>query len=322
MHIIINNYKDIYLNLALEEYLLRNRIEDICMLWQSEEAVVAGKHQNIMAEVNHAFIKKEKILPARRISGGGTVVHGEGNLNYTFIMNGEAGRLINFPFFITPVVEFLETLGISAKIGKRNDIVIDGIKISGNAEHVYRNRVLHHGTLLFNADIDRTVECLKVKPGQYNDKAVQSYHSEIGNISEFLTNNISFDEFVLKLNGFLLSHFKGATVYDLTTREWSEVRRLKESKYATPEWIFGYSPPFEANCTLHLPEGEAELVIKVTKNKIESLSTSAGRELQLLDCLNGALSGIDFSVASLERALARSGIDEGIREQLLQAFFR
>lgn len=142
---------DPYFNLAAEEYFLKNFQEDFFMLWRSWPSVVVGKHQNALAEINHEFVRLHQIPVARRLSGGGTVFHDPGNVNFTFIRNVANISEVNFKIFTIPVIEALKKLGVEAYTTGRNDLLIDGKKISGNAEHVHRNRVLHHGTLLFDS---------------------------------------------------------------------------------------------------------------------------------------------------------------------------
>ena len=136
MYCIISDTRDPYFNLATEEYLMKHSEEDIFLLWQSELCVVVGKHQNTYAEINYPFIREHNIKVARRLSGGGTVFHDRGNLNFTFIRNGEPGKLVDFRRFVSPVIEMLQQLNVHAVMGGKNDILVDGKKISGNAEHV------------------------------------------------------------------------------------------------------------------------------------------------------------------------------------------
>ena len=145
---------DVYSHLAAEEYLLKNRQENILMLWQSHKAVVCGKHQNLCAEVNYGFCRENGIDTARRLSGGGTVFHDLGNLNFTFIHALDQGleKAVQFRRFLDPVMQCLQTLDLDVTYSGRNDLLLNGLKISGNAEHVDQKnkRVLHHGTLLFD----------------------------------------------------------------------------------------------------------------------------------------------------------------------------
>ena len=144
-----------YFNLACEEYLLKNVDDEVFMLWRNEPAIIVGKHQNTLAEINTEYVKDQGIKVVRRLTGGGAVFHDLGNLNFTFIkfipLNGD--QIIDFQKHTRPILDILLKLGINAKFEGRNDLTIDGKKFSGNAEHVHKHKVLHHGTLLFSAKL-------------------------------------------------------------------------------------------------------------------------------------------------------------------------
>ncbi len=154
------------------------------MLWQNLPSIILGKHQNTLAEINYSFVKENNIPVVRRISGGGTVFHDLGNLNFTFISSGEKEKLVNFRKFTQPIIEVLNHMGIPACFEGKNDLRVNGLKISGNAEHVYRNKVLHHGTLLFSADLNYLNQAIKSVPERFKDKAVQSVRSKVANITD------------------------------------------------------------------------------------------------------------------------------------------
>lgn len=234
---------DPYFCLAAEEYLLKNFSEDIFMLWQSERAVVVGKHQNLLAEINYPFVRENNIALCRRISGGGTVFHDVGNVNFTFIKNVKSPAEISFKMFTAPVVEALAKLGITATTSGRNDLLIDGLKISGNAEHVYKNRVLHHGTLLFDSDLKNLGQAIKVAPGKYESKAVQSNRSPVANISQFLKTPMAIGEFIQFLLEFQLEKL-GNNFYNLTENDIQSIEKLSTEKFKTWDWNFGYSPKY------------------------------------------------------------------------------
>lgn len=234
---------DPYFCLAAEEYLLKNFTDDIFMLWQSENAVVVGKHQNAAAEINHRFVHENNIAVCRRISGGGTVFHDAGNVNFTFIKNVKSPAEISFKQFTAPVVEALAKLGIEATTSGRNDLLINGLKISGNAEHVYKNRVLHHGTLLFNSDLEKLGQAIKVTPGKYEGKAVQSNRSPVANISHFLKTPMRKEEFMRFLLDVQLENPENK-MYVFSENDISSTETLATEKFRTWEWNFGYSPKY------------------------------------------------------------------------------
>ena len=154
MLILDSPYTDPRYNIAAEEYLLKETGEDYAFFYINEPSIIIGKHQNAYAEVNLDYVRQNHIKVIRRISGGGTVWHDRGNLNFSFILKGEEGKQVNFRGYAQPVVDFLDELGVEASFGPRNEILVGDLKISGNAEHIHRKRVLHHGTLLFDSDLD------------------------------------------------------------------------------------------------------------------------------------------------------------------------
>jgi len=243
MHCIHLKNTDPYFCLAAEEYLLKNFSEDIFMLWQSENAVVVGKHQNLLGEINYPFVRKNNIAICRRISGGGTVFHDSGNVNFSFIKNVKSPAEISFKQFTAPVVEALAKLGITATTSGRNDLLIDGFKISGNAEHVYKNRVLHHGTLLFDSDLKNLGQAIKVTPGKYESKAVQSNRSPVANILQFLKTPMTTGEFMQFLLEVQLENPEN-NLYHLNENDIQTIEKLSEEKFKTWEWNFGYSPKY------------------------------------------------------------------------------
>ncbi len=235
--------RDPYFCLAAEEYSMKNFSEDVFMLWQSEDTVVVGKHQNALAEINYPYVHKNNIKVARRISGGGTVFHDKGNVNFCFIQNVDSPSEISFRRFVEPILDALSKLGINAVTSGRNDLLIEGKKISGNAEHIFKNRVLHHGTLLFNSSLNKLGQSIKVTPGKFQGKAVQSNRSEVTNILPFLKNKLTINEF----NSFLMNYQigrPGSSSYAFDEREKLAIQKLADEKFTTWEWNFGYSPKY------------------------------------------------------------------------------
>lgn len=256
--------------LAAEEYLLKNFDEDIFMLWQSENAVVVGKHQNLLAEINYPFVRENNITIARRISGGGTVFHDAGNVNFSFIKNVKSPAEISFKMFTLPVVDALAKLGVTATTSGRNDLLIDGLKISGNAEHIYKNRVLHHGTLLFNSDLKNLGQAIKVVPGKYESKAVQSNRSPVANISQFLKEKMSVAEFIQFLLGVQLEK-PDNVFYELNEIKIQKIELLVQEKFKTWEWNFGYSPKYSFKNEVEINGKMLEVELLVERGRMSDL---------------------------------------------------
>ncbi len=265
---------DPYFNLAAEEYFLKNFQEDFFMLWRSRPSVVVGKHQNALAEINHEFVRENQIPVARRLSGGGTVFHDPGNVNFTFIRNVTNISDVNFKVFTVPVVEALKKLGVEAYTTGRNDLLIDGKKISGNAEHVHRNRVLHHGTLLFDSHLEALKGALKVDLSKFEDKAVQSNRSEVTNIANNLPKAISVGEFTDFLFHEISQNYTEFQVYEPTAADITAIEKLSIEKYQTWDWIFGYSPRYRFTNKLETENGEIQISLLVEKGRITEVSLS------------------------------------------------
>jgi lipoate-protein ligase A len=295
--------KDPYSNLAAEEYFLKNFQEDFFMLWRSEPSVVVGKHQNALAEINHKFVRENHIPVARRLSGGGTVFHDPGNVNFTFIRNVTNISEVNFKVFTIPVVEALRKLGIVAYTTGRNDLLIDGKKISGNAEHVHGNKVLHHGTLLFNSRLDALKGTLKVDLSKFEDKAVQSNRSEVTNISDYLTNPISVEEFTNFLFYEISQNYSEFLVYKLTPEDLAAIKKLSEEKYQTWDWIFGYSPKYLFSNKLEAAEGEIQTSIWVEKGIMTEISITGAIPSEQIKKITAALVGCRHDYEAVNLAL-------------------
>jgi lipoate-protein ligase A len=244
MLLINNSSTNPYFNIALEEYLLKNTDQDIFMLYVDEPSVIVGKHQNTLAEVNIRFALENDIKVVRRISGGGTVYHDLGNLNFCFIANGHEGHLVDFKKFTAPIMEVLSQIGLDVKLEGKNDLRVEGLKISGNAEHVLKNRVLHHGTLLVNADLQSLSGILKVETGKYTDNAVKSIRSKVANINNLLSKQIKVED--LKTQIFEhISKLHSTKLYELTEHDIFETEKLVETKFSQWNWNFAYSPRYE-----------------------------------------------------------------------------
>lgn len=268
-----NNSKNPYFNLALEEYLLKyfDSDQDIFMLWQNEPAVIIGRNQNTIEEINAKYIKDHQIHVVRRLSGGGAVYHDHGNLNFTFIIRGQRTSSENFEIFTKPVIQALAKFGIQAQFTGRNDIVIDGKKFSGNAQYYFRDDLLHHGTILFDSELSVVQDALNVTQDKIESKGVKSVKSRVTNISPYLPEKISVEEFKEALLNYI---FEDANLkpneYVLTDEDLQAVEELMKERYMTWEWTYGESPKFNIQKSKRFAGGKIDVRLGIDKGYIEN----------------------------------------------------
>lgn len=216
---ILNSNTDPYFNLATEKYLLKNSSQDIFMVWQNEPSVIIGKHQDVNAEVNRDFARENQIKIARRISGGGAVYHDLGNVNLTFI---ERHSKYNFSKYPVMIIDFLNTLGINATQDKRLGLEINGLKISGSAQYVYKDISLFHATLLFSSNLMMLENVLLKSKNSTKMKFVKSVNSPVTNICEHLKIPMLIGDFKKKI----MSHFPGES-YTFDKKDLASIEQLK-----------------------------------------------------------------------------------------------
>jgi len=259
-----------YYNLAFEEYVLANRRDgDYLMLWQNDNTIVVGQNQNAEAEINRPFVEAHNINVVRRSTGGGTVYHDLGNLNYSFITDAGDTAELSMQCFTAPVVAALRQLGLDAEASGRNDILIEGKKVSGTAQRVMRGRILHHGTLLFDSDPDMVSGALQVDPEKFRSKGTKSVRSRVGNIRTFLKEDMDLPAFWAYLKEALARD--GMTADALTAEELTAVSDLEQTKYATWEWNFGRSPKYDFTRKRRFDGGSVEAGVQVEHGCIAAI---------------------------------------------------
>lgn len=270
MLLINNTNTNAYFNLAMEEYFLKNTNEDIFLLWQNENSIIVGKNQNTLSEINYDYVKENNIKVVRRLSGGGAVFHDLGNINFTFISCND-NSFSDFKKFTMPIVEALKELNVHAEFSGRNDLLIDGQKFSGNAQYNYKNKVMHHGTLLFSSEINDLSNALKVKPSKFQGKSVKSVKSRVTNISSHLDKDMTVLEFKDYLMDFINKRDENSHFYELNDKDIESINKLVEEKYSTWEWNFGYSPKYSLNNELKYPGGNVEFSLDVHDGLIKDI---------------------------------------------------
>lgn len=270
MLLIYNEKTNPYFNLAMEEYFLKNFDEDMFILWRNESSVIVGKNQNTLSEINLDYIKENSIPVVRRLSGGGAVFHDLGNINFTFIANNN-DNFSDFKRFTTPIIELLKSLDINAEFSGRNDLLIDGYKFSGNAQYNYKNKVMHHGTLLFSSKISNLSNALNVKPIKFEGKSVKSVKSRVTNISEHLKEAMDILEFKDLIMNYLSKTNIDNKSYTLSDLDVHNINKLVDEKYSTWDWNFGHSPKYSLYNELKYPGGNIEFNLNVEKGIIRGI---------------------------------------------------
>lgn len=318
---IFNKSNEPFFNMATEEYLFKKFNDDIFMLWRNDNAIIVGKHQNTLAEINVDYVKEKNIKVVRRLSGGGAVFHDLGNLNFTFIMNSGDGLPVDFRKYTEPILEVLNKLDIPAKFEGRNDLTIDGKKFSGNAMHVVRNRVLQHGTLLFASEMKDLSEALKVNPLKYQDKSVKSVRSRVTNISEHLHQQLSLDDFTDMIMNHIMTKYDDSTLYELSDQDKVEIQKLALEKYSTWEWNFGYQAKYDFSKGIKTSGGNIEINLNVIDGNITNCKIYGDyfNNLETED-FEKLLIGIRHEESSIKDALKNVSIEDYFRGVELDEF--
>lgn len=298
-------------NLAFEEYVLLHKTEgDYLLLWQNDNAVIIGRNQNSEEEIDRAFVEAHGVKVVRRITGGGAVYHDLGNLNYSFITDcGEFGHAA-MAAFTGPVVEALRGLGLNAEASGRNDITVDGRKVSGTAQRVQGGRILFHGTLLFDSDPEMVAGALRTDPAKFRSKSTKSVKSRVGNIRDFLSEKMSMEAFWGYLKETLLQGDFEEKFLD--KEELANVNALKTEKYDAWSWNFGHSPRFDRKVKKAFPGGILETGISVDRGGLISAVSFRGDFLSRREVgeIEAALTGCRYEKEEIRKVLEAFPLSE------------
>ncbi|MEO8666129.1 MAG: lipoate--protein ligase [Ignavibacteria bacterium] len=267
------NISDASVNLALEEYCVRNldMTNDYLLFYINAPSIIIGKHQNTIEEINQDYVNEKNIRVVRRISGGGAVYHDEGNLNFSFMTRHSQQSIHNFRLFTDPVIRVLQELGVNAVINGRNDITVNDRKISGNAQFTDTRSMFSHGTLLFDSNLNDVVNALNVKMEKIESKGIKSVRSRVANIKEFIPYKMTIAEFRSALIRSIFKNDSAEMVYRLSEEEWKKVYKLSEEKYRSWEWTYGRSPEFNIQRKNRFDFGQIDARINVKDGLIESI---------------------------------------------------
>ncbi|KQL18604.1 lipoate--protein ligase [Cytobacillus solani] len=294
------------INLAIEEYALKNLDINVTYLlfYINEPSIIIGKNQNTIEEINTEYVEGNGIHVVRRLSGGGAVYHDLGNLNFSFITKDDGESFHNFRKFTEPVVDALRKLGVNAELSGRNDLTVEGRKISGNAQFSTKGRMFSHGTLMLDSEIDSVVSALKVKKDKIESKGIKSIRSRVANISEFLKEKITIEEFRALLLENIFGGKDQIEEYILTDEDWEKIHQLSKERYQNWDWNYGKSPKFNLQHSHRFPVGGIDIRLDVDKGKVENCKIY-GDFFGVGDVsdIENKLIGVRYEKAELEKAL-------------------
>ncbi|WP_271014903.1 lipoate--protein ligase [Streptococcus agalactiae] len=273
MKYIVNTSNDPAYNVALEAYAFQKLtdIDEIFILWINEPAIIIGRHQNTIQEINKEFIDKNGIHVVRRLSGGGAVYHDLNNLNYTIISNNTQEGAFDFQTFSKPVIDTLAKLGVKAEFTGRNDLEINGQKFAGNAQAYYKGRMMHHGCLLFDVDMSVLGQALKVSKDKIESKGIKSVRARVTNIVDHLSDKITVQEFSDAILAQVKEEYPEMDEYVLSDAELSEIQAMRDNQFATWDWTYGKAPEYTIERGVRYPAGKITTYANVENSTIKSV---------------------------------------------------
>ncbi len=314
---VVNDNNSCFFNHAAEEYLMEKFDEEVFMLWINEPSILIGKNQNPMAEVNYDYIRENNIQLVRRLSGGGTVYNDHGNINFTFITTREDKKeklSQGFEKFAMPVVNALRSLGVEAEFSGRNDITVKAKKISGNAQYCQRDKLLHHGTILFDCDMSKLSLALKSRPIKFKDKGVKSVGSRVTNILEHLDQPMSLEEFKEYLKDYIINSHEIKTIYEFTREDIGEIEEIAKGRFNTWQWNYGKTPKYTYSNEVKYPCGLVEYNLNIKNGFIQQISINGDffgdKQIEKLESL---LIASKFNREDIEGILLKIDIGDYIK---------
>lgn len=314
---VINNSNNPYFNHAAEEYLLNHFEDEVFMLWINKPAILIGRNQNTISEINTNYVESNDIDIVRRLSGGGAVFNDLGNINFTFITYkniSKTSKNNGFERFAYPVIHALKFLNIEAEFTGRNDITINNKKISGNAQYSHKDKLLHHGTLLYDCNLDNLSKALKSKPLKFKDKAIKSVASRVTNISSHLDEKIDLLDFKNFFMNFVIKTNDIKEIYEFTNEDIKIIEEIMNSRFKTWEWNYSKSIDYSYKNAVKYPSGSIEYHLNVNNGIINNISLHGDffGEKDIKE-LESKLIGVRHRFNNLEKALDKIIMDEYIQ---------
>ena len=323
MRYIKNPSTNPYYNMAFDEYCLESlpMDEPVFYLWQTRPAVIVGFNQEVNTEVNLDYLKENGIDLVRRVTGGGAVYHDLGNLNYTIVGRSENLER-DYPEYASIMAKALQSLGVPATLSGRNDILVEGRKVSGFAKRVCKNRLMVHGTLMYNVDVDVLTKVLNPSNTKLQSKGIASVRSRVANLCDYLPEIPNIQTFSNRLEE-ILSCNNADTEYQLSDTDLANIQLLTDKKFATWEWNYGRSPKATLTHSSRLACGTVEIHLTLTENRISSCRFGGDflGNLPATD-LESALIEVIYDTENIEKRLSSFIIsdyfDEATVEELVK----
>ena len=312
MRYLLNNSTDPYFNMALDEFCLENLVldEPYFYLWRNRPSVIIGLNQNAYSEVNLGYLNANGITLARRVTGGGAVYHDLQNLNYTIVgWQAANDTAITGPAVI---VEALRQLGVPAELTGRNDIFVEGRKVSGYARRVSKRQEIIHGTLMYDVDLDTLTHVLDTPESKLNAKGIGSVKSRVANLKDYLSGFNSLDEVQAALQDILAS---GDYKMELTENQLAEIRRMADEKFSTWDFVYGRSRQADLFRSAKLPCGTVEAAIILDRGLITGISFSGDFLFdEPVEGLAAELVGCRFEHDALASVLGKTDVSRFFRD--------
>ena len=318
MKFLRNSETDPYYNMAFDEYCLENLAidEPVFYLWQNQPAVIVGLNQEVNTEVNLDYLRQNNIVLARRVSGGGAVYHDWGNLNYTIVGRSEDLER-DYPEYAGLMMQALRKLGVQAELSGRNDILVEGKKVSGFAKRVSKNRLMVHGTLMYDVNLDVLTQSLNPPATKLQTKGIASVRSRVTNLREHLPEIKDIQDFKNRLEKALSNDYADEE-YKLLVSEIEDIRTLANEKFGRWDWIYGRSPRATLTHSARLSCGNIEIHLTLNENRIASCRFGGDfiGNLPTSD-IEMRLIGVSYDVLSIEKCLSEIEVSDyfdGVKE--------
>lgn len=314
---VINNNNSCFFNHAAEKYLMNNFDDEVFMLWVNKPSILIGRNQNTLTEINYNYVKDNNIDVVRRLSGGGAIYNDFGNINFTFITNRDkksSTEKNSFNKFALPVIEALQSLGVNAEFTGRNDIIIEGKKFSGNAQYFQKDKLLHHGSILFDCDMSKLSLALKSKSIKFKNKGVKSVGARVTNILPHLDKAMALGEFREYLKNYIIDIHDIEKIIEFNKNDIEEIEKISEKSFKSWEWNYGKSPVYKYENSVKRPIGLVEYTLNVEKSIITDISIYGDYfgERNILE-LEEALIGVKHRRDHIEHKLKDLKLDDYIR---------